>query len=124
TMTAIAGAMFGGDITSLVAALAADPDPLAQQFALSLATRWPGPIPAALIPAYAPLLADQRQSAAAQLAVAVAFLRSLSTEKDPREQELLEALVSGMSKVPAVQRLYQIEEQVGRRPLLRAVRER
>jgi hypothetical protein len=124
TISTIASSMFGGDITSLVGALAGDADPLAQQFALSLALRWPGPIPAALIPAYAPLLSDPKQTAATQVAVAVAFLRSLPTEKDPREQTLLEALISGMSRVPAVQRLYAVEEQVGRRPLIKAVRER
>ncbi len=124
TMTAIAGSMFGSDITSLVAALAADQDPLAQQLALSLAVRWPGPIPAALIPAYVPLLADRRQMPATQLAVAVAFLRSMPDEKDPREQNLLEALVAGVGKAQAVQRLYEVEDQAGRRPLLRAVRER
>ena len=123
-MIALGGSMLGTDVTSAVAAIAAEKDPLAQQLAIALAMRWPGPLPAALIPAYVPLLSDRRLPAPAQFAVAVAFLRSLPDEKDPRESKLLEALASGLGKVKATQLLYAVQEQTGPRPQLRAVRER
>ncbi len=123
-MLAFAGSILGGDVASFVAALAAEKSPPAQLLTLNLAARWPGPVPSALIPAYQPLLADRRLPAALQLAVAVAFLRSLPDEKDPRESGLLEAFVAGVGRAAAIQRLYAVQEQTGPRLQLKAVRER
>jgi hypothetical protein len=124
SLISLAGSMLGSGVNGVMSALAAEKESTARLLALTLAMRWPGPVPVALFAPLAPLLSDRQLPAAMQMNVAAALIRSLPAEKDPREQAVYEALAGKTGKVEGVQKLYKLQEQVGNRPLLRAVRER
>ena len=116
-LTAAAAAMLTGrDGTGLLITLAGG-DGLARSLALLLVGGWHTPLPDS---AYAPLrllLLDRRLSAGMQVAAAAGLLRVLGKD-GRREAELLEALVEGMGKAKAVERLRLLQELAGPRPVL------
>src|SRR5207302_7158097 len=112
-LISLAGSMLGSDVTGVMSALAAEKETTARLLALTLAMRWPGPVPLALFGPLSPLLSDRQFPAGMQMNVAAALIRSLPAEKDPREQAVYEALAGGVGKVEGVQKLYKLQEQVG-----------
>jgi hypothetical protein len=111
------------DGTRLVALLAGAPEPEMRHLTMRVAARLPPPLDPQALPMLRHLLLDRRVPEEALLSLAAALLRS--TEEDAAETvETLAALVAGLSKAQKAERLRQLEERVGRLPVLAAYRAR
>lgn len=84
----------------------------ARRLALTLTARLPAPIHRRLERAVRPLLSDRALPPELQFTVAAALLRHISP-RARRAVKLLRAVVKGRSKIKAVARLQQLEQQVG-----------
>jgi hypothetical protein len=102
----------------LLAVLAADPEPTARQLALELAAALPPPLPADLLAAVGPLLADRRATPSA-VAAAAALLGTTGREGPPA-LEVFQSLVRGVSTHRSVERLKLLSDRVGPCPDLEA----
>ena len=116
-LTAAATAILAGRNSPGLLAMLADGDATARQLALLLASGSPTPLPDAQLGQMRLLLQDRRLPAGMQVAATAGLLRTLKGGPK-REAELLEALVEGMGKVKAVERLRLLQELAGPRPVL------
>jgi len=101
----------------LVRRLASAPDTATRQLALELAVKLPAPLDPSLVATLRPLLLDRGVAQEANLAAAAALLRSVAA--DPiASAEILKAVSAGLAKPRAFERLDQLEQRLGRLPLL------
>jgi hypothetical protein len=120
-LAAVADRMAAGPAgPGLLPHLASDTDLTARHLALLLTARLAAPPKADPAPALLPALQDRRLPGDAQVAAAAALLRT--TGKDgPAAEEVYEALVDGLRKGAAADRLRRLEEQVGPSPSLERI---
>jgi hypothetical protein len=112
-LAAVADRMAGGPAgPGLLPHLAGDTDLTARHLALLLAARLTAAPKADLPGALVPLLQDRRLPADVQFAAAAALLRTTGKEGSAAEQ-VYEALVAGLRKGPAADRLRHLEQEVG-----------
>jgi hypothetical protein len=107
----------GGCSPGMLGLLAADPDVIARQLALALATRLPALIDANLGSTLRAVLMDRRLPLDATLETAIVLARRSGTDRKTR-LEVYKALVAGLGKARAVERLRELAEQLGPEPLL------
>jgi hypothetical protein len=107
----------GGCSPGMLALVAADPEVIARQLALALATRLPALIDPSLGSTLRAVLTDRRLPADATLAAAVVLARRSETDRKTR-LEVYKALAAGLGKARAVERLRELAGQLGPEPLL------
>jgi hypothetical protein len=105
----IAASGSGSGLTMLLAKSA---EPTARQLALTLATLLPAPLSASVVSGLQPLLIAKSAPAEIQIAAAAALLRTTGKE-GAAARDIVNALVVRGGKARAVDRLNQLEEQVG-----------
>jgi uncharacterized C2H2 Zn-finger protein len=101
----------------LAAALASDGEPAARHLALAVLAHLPQPLDPSLLPPLRALLLDRRLPSEAQLDALAAVLPSTGPDS-PLTLELLEKLVTGLSKNRSLDRLQQLEQRAGKGPAL------
>jgi hypothetical protein len=110
--------------TRLALALAAAPvapwQPCAYQLALELAQRLPAPLPAEVLAAVQPRLADRHLPADTRLRAAAQLLRTTGPS-GAAAIEVLRTLIGGSGKARAVDRLHQLEQLTGKVAAIDAV---
>ncbi len=112
------GAVIAPAATSpLTATLASSDEPSARHLALLILGRQPLPLDPLLYQPLRGLLLDRRMPAAAQLAALAAFVRSVGPGS-PLVEEFLELLITGLGKTRSIERLRQVEKQLGSLPAI------
>lgn len=115
---AVAEALAGSEMGSqLTAALAEVPGLTARHLALAAAGRLSPPMDRALVTALRPFLKEKRVPRRIRLAAAATLLRSVGASREIA-REILQALIVRTGKARAVERLRQLEQQVGSSPLI------
>jgi hypothetical protein len=89
----------------------------ARWLALSLAARLPTPLPLDLVAALKPLLARKRAPGELQIAAAAALLKTTGKD-EPAASAILDALLARCGKGRSVERLRQLDLQLGSWPLI------
>jgi hypothetical protein len=116
-------AAVGGCSLRLLTLLTADPSEASRQLALAVVARMPLPIPSSLIAAVRPLLMDTRLSENTHIGAAAALVHTLGQD-NAETNEVLGALVAGLPKVKAVERLRRLQEHFGAAPTIEQFRSR
>jgi hypothetical protein len=103
----------------LAAALASDNEPAARLLALTTVGRMSPPLDKVLLQPLEALLLDRRLPADLQLDAVAVVLRGPDNEE--LATELLQRLTSGLGKARSIERLQQLEERVGKLPVIDAL---
>jgi hypothetical protein len=107
----------------LLTLLTAGPSEASRQLALAVVARLPLPIPSSLISAVRPLLMDTRLPEGTHIGAAAALVHTLGQD-NAETNEVLGALVAGLPKVKAVERLRRLQEHFGPAPTIEQFRSR
>ncbi len=113
---ALAAAGAGAPLAVALASAGAAP---AHRLALALLARLPPPLDPTLFEPARALLLDRRLPADGQLAAAAVLLRSVPPD-DPRTEDVLRFLTSGLGKSGSIDRLRELERRAGRHPAIDA----